>query len=388
MLEDIRRGSSWSLGLVLLVACSGGSEKAGGGAPDGSVAAEAGPTEDGATDTGIEDASTDDAMLDTGLDASDTPIDSGLDSGGDAGLDAGKTADAGDASAAAPTSFYVNVATGSDANSGSQLSPWKTITHAIATVPAGAIDIVVAPGTYNAASGETFPLMPGADQNIVGDVANAGQGTKPTQLAGTGTTGTVCPYTPYQTTVLFGPASTNASFRGFVIGGGGTAESVFACGSPATLANDTLSGASQESIIAVAGTALTLTSNTISNGIYLGGATTKLTARGNTMVGGYYALQLCNGAGCAYTGSFIDVGTAASPGNNTLIGSASAVGLALVGTSASVVQAAGNTWHPSVQGANAAGHYATAFVDGTTGVALTAGNNYSIAAGAGGGIQF
>jgi hypothetical protein len=304
----------------------------------------------------------------------------------DTGADTGVADTGADADASVPLDIYVNVTTGSDTNSGTQLSPWKTITHAIATVPAGAANINVAPGTYNAASGETFPIMPGASQNIVGDVANKGQGATPTILSGSGTTGAVCPYSPYMTTVLFGPTSTNASITGVTVSG--AAEGIFACSSPATVANDTLTGATQVSLFVVTGAALTLTNSTVANGLYLSGATTKLTARGNTMVGGYYAVQLCNGAGCSYTGSNIDLGRAQSPGNNTLIGSAGAVGLALVSPSTSVVQAAGNTWHPNVQGADGAGQYAASLVDGTAGVASVAGNNYAIAAGAGGGIQF
>ncbi|MDH4038698.1 MAG: DUF1565 domain-containing protein [Candidatus Krumholzibacteria bacterium] len=78
---------------------------------------------------------------------------------------------------------YVNQATGSDANSGSAGSPWKTISHAVATADS-MITIRVAPGTYNTASGETFPITMKEGQRLIGDVANKGAGTTPTLIQG------------------------------------------------------------------------------------------------------------------------------------------------------------------------------------------------------------
>ena len=60
---------------------------------------------------------------------------------------------------AAVTTWYVNVATGSDANSGtSPDTPFKTITKAMSVAVSGEW-ILVAPGTYSATSGETFPIV-------------------------------------------------------------------------------------------------------------------------------------------------------------------------------------------------------------------------------------
>lgn len=63
--------------------------------------------------------------------------------------------------------YYVNAATGNDSYTPEQAqnpaTPWKTVTHAAATVPAGsAADpnvIRVAAGTYDAALGEVFPIV-------------------------------------------------------------------------------------------------------------------------------------------------------------------------------------------------------------------------------------
>ncbi|UCH50774.1 MAG: right-handed parallel beta-helix repeat-containing protein, partial [Chloroflexota bacterium] len=63
---------------------------------------------------------------------------------------------------AAPITYYVNAATGNDGNTPAQAqnpaTPWKTITHAVGAVATGDT-IIVAPGTYNAALGESFPIV-------------------------------------------------------------------------------------------------------------------------------------------------------------------------------------------------------------------------------------
>jgi len=62
---------------------------------------------------------------------------------------------------AAPITYYVNAATGNDGNTPAQAqnpaTPWKTITHAGGAV-IGGDTIIVAPGTYDSALGESFPI--------------------------------------------------------------------------------------------------------------------------------------------------------------------------------------------------------------------------------------
>ena len=53
--------------------------------------------------------------------------------------------------------YFVNAGTGNDMNSGTSGSPWKTIKKAM-TVALSSDVITVAPGTYNLANGETFPI--------------------------------------------------------------------------------------------------------------------------------------------------------------------------------------------------------------------------------------
>ncbi len=75
----------------------------------------------------------------------------------------------------APTLLYVNPSTGNDGASGSQSAPFKTITKALQSAPAGAT-LRLATGTYNSASGETFPIVIPTNITIVGDESQKGKG--------------------------------------------------------------------------------------------------------------------------------------------------------------------------------------------------------------------
>ncbi len=69
--------------------------------------------------------------------------------------------------------YYVDVNTGSDGNNGLSGTPFKTITHAL-SVAQPHDSIKVAPGTYNAASGETFPISIPDSVALIGDVVGYG----------------------------------------------------------------------------------------------------------------------------------------------------------------------------------------------------------------------
>lgn len=70
---------------------------------------------------------------------------------------------------------YVNPVSGNDSSSGTQTAPYKTISRALQQVTAGT-QIQLMPGTYNAANGETFPLVIPAGVTVVGNEANQGNG--------------------------------------------------------------------------------------------------------------------------------------------------------------------------------------------------------------------
>lgn len=78
--------------------------------------------------------------------------------------------------------FYVNPGTGSDTAAGSQSAPFKTIAKALQSAQSDTT-IQLAPGNYNADSGETFPLRVPSGVKIVGNESNKGSGIA---IAGSG----------------------------------------------------------------------------------------------------------------------------------------------------------------------------------------------------------
>jgi parallel beta-helix repeat protein len=73
------------------------------------------------------------------------------------------------------TTIYVNPATGNDANAGSRLAPFKTITKALKVTTTPAI-IQLSPGTYSTATGDRFPLVIPEGVMLLGNEATKGQG--------------------------------------------------------------------------------------------------------------------------------------------------------------------------------------------------------------------
>jgi hypothetical protein len=78
--------------------------------------------------------------------------------------------------------LYINPVSGSDTAPGTQAAPFKTVTRALQNVSAGTT-LKLAPGLYNAASGETFPLVIPAEVILSGDETQKGKGT---QITGSG----------------------------------------------------------------------------------------------------------------------------------------------------------------------------------------------------------
>ena len=101
--------------------------------------------------------------------------------------------------------LYVNVVDGDDSATGDQDAPLKTITTALARAEPGE-RIKVAPGTYDAASGEVFPLEP-VGVELIGDEGNKGEGDTPTLIRGGVTT-----LSAYACTVLPGSDTVVAGF--------------------------------------------------------------------------------------------------------------------------------------------------------------------------------
>jgi len=81
--------------------------------------------------------------------------------------------------------YYVDASSGSDANPGTPGAPFRTITYAVAAAGPNKT-IFVAPGTYDAVLGETFPIRLQQGQSLIGDVSNRGEGTPATIIYGSG----------------------------------------------------------------------------------------------------------------------------------------------------------------------------------------------------------
>ena len=283
------------------------------------------------------------------------------------------------AASAVGASYYVDPVAGSDAASGTQAAPFKTLTWAIkaASVVAAAsgVNINAASGVYSAASGETFPLKPTFGEYLIGtgiaDVEGSGNYTI------TGGQRAVA----ISTTFAFAPG-VSASLTGFTASGV-AATVVVADGANITLSGNSLRFATNGTNIpvwVVNGSTATITSNTITGGVTIDSAdaATKVIARGNTLYGTVYTAHY------TATASQLDLGTAASPGNNIIKNVSSGVaGVTSLGAASDVgVTAVGNTWLSNVQGADASGHYAASNVAGPT----SAGPNYYIVPASG--IQF
>ena len=82
----------------------------------------------------------------------------------------------------------VSASVGNDSTASGTCFAYKTITAALATMSTGTV--WVAPGTYNAANGEVFPISVPAGVSLIGDVANKGNGTAATLIKGHGAVST------------------------------------------------------------------------------------------------------------------------------------------------------------------------------------------------------
>ncbi|HRQ38218.1 MAG TPA: PKD domain-containing protein [Chloroflexota bacterium] len=119
--------------------------------------------------------------------------------------------------------YYVDAVNGNDVTGdGSQAAPWRTISHALSQVTGPDVEIHVAPGTYNTALGETFPIVMEPAVRLIGD------GRENTILFGNGSAHVVhFPGTGFytETTVLRGFKIMNGNNGVLVSGRTGTPSS-------------------------------------------------------------------------------------------------------------------------------------------------------------------
>jgi hypothetical protein len=255
--------------------------------------------------------------------------------------------------------IYVDVTNGVDSNAGTAAAPFKTITRGLeeAASEATASDVRIAEGVYDETTGETFPLL------VPDLTAVIGSGTVVVDGAGTYTisggemvdTGNA----DVETTFAFAPG-VEASLTG--ITANGVAPTVVVTdGATVTLDSDTFEfdvNGDRFAVWAVNGSQATITGSTIAAyvGVDTADAATKLVVR-NSHLDGSYAV---NTADWTDHVSQIDLGTVASPGNNTLLRTGTTGDSAVNNWGQADdlgVSAVGNTWTPNEQGADENGHY-------------------------------
>ncbi|TMH80903.1 MAG: DUF1565 domain-containing protein [Betaproteobacteria bacterium] len=144
-----------------------------------------------------------------------------------------------------PAIYYVS-ASGLDTNPGTQASPFKTITHAMRVATRSGMTVEVAPGLYNVANGEIFPITVPAGVLLKGDEANKGGGSTPTSIVGGGGQ---APGATAGVGVALLPG-TGSTIAGFTITNDNPALSgrygIFLSNSSVTLRNNTVIGATHK----------------------------------------------------------------------------------------------------------------------------------------------
>lgn len=114
--------------------------------------------------------------------------------------------------AAATVTVHVSATAGNDATgTGSCAEPYKTVTKGVNGTASGTV-VRVAPGVYNAALGEVFPIMLPTGVQLIGDEPNKGQGASVTRIIGGANLALTGPCSTFGTTVY---AGTNAVIAGF-----------------------------------------------------------------------------------------------------------------------------------------------------------------------------
>jgi parallel beta-helix repeat protein len=190
--------------------------------------------------------------------------------------------------------FYVNPATGNDNGTGSQASPYRTITQALRQSSFGSI-VRLAPGTYNINSGEVFPLLIPDGVVVIGNEVNQGNGFV---IEGSGTYNSP---TFNRQNVTISPGN-NAQLRGVTVTNRATqGTGVWIEATNPTLTNNTFANCGREGVLAT-GNALP----EISNSIFQGN-----TSSGISMISNAKGVIQQNV--CQNTGYGIAIGDSAAP---------------------------------------------------------------------------
>ncbi len=108
--------------------------------------------------------------------------------------------------------WYVNASMGNDAAPGTVSLPFRTLTHALSVAASGEV-VFAFPGTYDAAHGETFPLLVPSGVTLLGSEQDKGGGLVATEIVGGGLAPSPNPGGLLGATIVPGAGSTVAGFR-------------------------------------------------------------------------------------------------------------------------------------------------------------------------------
>jgi parallel beta-helix repeat protein len=277
--------------------------------------------------------------------------------------------------------IYVDPTFGDDFfGQGTPRSPLRSISYAMRfAIPGDAI--FLAPGTYSASSGELFPVRVKPGVLVRGDPGTKGMGGPATFVSGGGVytiSGGTQANTSVTTAFVLGNGSQLAGVKITVTGAGGVG--VVLDSSSANLNQCTITGCGSSGVRVYQTGSATITGNDIvsntGSGVDVFDTAAPILRQNAISSNGIDGVV-------ANDDSVPNLGDASTAGANTLQANAG-VGLNNT-TTASTIQAVGNTWIVSMQGSDASGNYAAALTPGP--VAAAAGNNFAITNGAAA-IQF
>ena len=268
--------------------------------------------------------------------------------------------------------IYVDPVFGDDFfGHGTPNDPLRTITRAMRFAIAGDA-IFLAPGTYNASTGEVFPIRVRPGVLVQGDPATKGAGAPATLVSGGGVytiAGGSQGSTTVTTAFVLGNGSELAGVKITIAGAGGVG--VVFDNTSANLSQCTITGCGASAVRIYQAGAPTIVNNDLTANAGSGidvFDTTAPVIRQNTLTSNALDGVVANDT------STPNLGDASTAGANTIQAN-TGVGLNNA-TTASTIQAVGNTWRISTQGSDGSGNYAAALNGGP--VAAAAGNNFAI----------